>query len=520
MKILRKIMLVMVAFLMLINFVACSEDDPSEDDSSETNYTVTYDGNGNTGGSVPVDSNSYTAGQAVTALNNLGSLVKSGAAFDNWNTQVGGSGTTYTPDQVFLMGSTNLTLYAQWSTIFFAVSFNGQGADIEASPISMNIATGNTVGSLPTSPQKTGFVFGGWFTTINGGGSEFTTSTSISADITVYAKWSVAYTVSYDSQFADISAAIPAIMHIIAGEAIGTFPTVPQKTGFIFGGWFTETSGNGVEITTNTTITANLTVYAKWIIVYVAGSEYSGIDYVAKYWKNGVEVVLSAGMQGTEVSAMQVVGGDVHVVGRYDWYLARYWKNGVATDLTDGTHFSSARALQVVGSDVYVAGYDNNVAKYWKNGVAVDLTDGTEFAHAFAIQVVGSDVFVAGKDGSVAKYWKNGVAVDLTDGTEIANANAIQVVGSDVYVVGYEINASGNFVAKYWKNGVAVDLTDGTKDAQTYAIQVVGSDVYVAGSERNSSSQYVAKYWKNGVAVDLTDGTQAAYADAMQVVVE
>jgi uncharacterized repeat protein (TIGR02543 family) len=44
------------------------------------------------------------------------------------------------------------------------------------------------VGTLPT-PARTGFTFGGWYTAQNGGGSQFTASTPVTATITVYAKW-------------------------------------------------------------------------------------------------------------------------------------------------------------------------------------------------------------------------------------------------------------------------------------------------------------------------------------------
>jgi hypothetical protein len=75
---------------------------------------VTYDGNGNTGGSVPVDPTPYEEGQAVTILGNPGNLVKTGSGFIGWNTQADGSGITYTQSQIFTMGPANVTLYAGW----------------------------------------------------------------------------------------------------------------------------------------------------------------------------------------------------------------------------------------------------------------------------------------------------------------------------------------------------------------------------------------------------------------------
>ena len=47
----------------------------------------------------------------------------------------------------------------------------------------------NKTAVMPTNPTKEGYTFGGWYTEINGGGTEFTASTVVLKDITVYAKW-------------------------------------------------------------------------------------------------------------------------------------------------------------------------------------------------------------------------------------------------------------------------------------------------------------------------------------------
>jgi hypothetical protein len=79
--------------------------------------SVTYNGNGNTGGEVPTDSNSpYQNGATVTVLGNTGNLVKTDSAlnsFVGWNTAANGSGTSYTAGNTFTI-SANTTLYAQW----------------------------------------------------------------------------------------------------------------------------------------------------------------------------------------------------------------------------------------------------------------------------------------------------------------------------------------------------------------------------------------------------------------------
>ena len=64
-------------------------------------YSVTYNGNGSTGGSVPADSSSpYLSGSTVTVLGNTGPLVNTGYTFDHWNTAANGSGTSYSAVQL------------------------------------------------------------------------------------------------------------------------------------------------------------------------------------------------------------------------------------------------------------------------------------------------------------------------------------------------------------------------------------------------------------------------------------
>jgi uncharacterized delta-60 repeat protein/uncharacterized repeat protein (TIGR02543 family) len=84
--------------------------------STASAYTVTYNGNGNTGGSVPSDSTNYTAGQTATVLGNTGNLVKTGYVFNGWTVQSNGSGSVYAEGQTYTMGSSNVVMYAVWSS--------------------------------------------------------------------------------------------------------------------------------------------------------------------------------------------------------------------------------------------------------------------------------------------------------------------------------------------------------------------------------------------------------------------
>lgn len=83
-------------------------------EASETPQIITYNGNGNTGGSVPIDSFTHVPLEPVTLLA-PGGLTKAGYSFAGWNTAADGSGTSYAGTGNIVMGSGDVTLYAVWT---------------------------------------------------------------------------------------------------------------------------------------------------------------------------------------------------------------------------------------------------------------------------------------------------------------------------------------------------------------------------------------------------------------------
>ena len=83
--------------------------------------SVTYDGNGNTAGTVPVDPSSpYESGATVTVLGNTGDLIRindlgTSYYFTGWNTKADGSGSDQAEVSTFIMSVSNVILYAQWT---------------------------------------------------------------------------------------------------------------------------------------------------------------------------------------------------------------------------------------------------------------------------------------------------------------------------------------------------------------------------------------------------------------------
>ncbi len=116
---------------------------------------VIYNGNGNTGGSVPVDNTSYAANGSFT-VQGPGSLTLGSSPFFYWNTKADGTGTIFGPGPgTFPNQSTNLTLFAIWGVttgltnggvtthfnFFYDPSLGGAGG-IEPARINQLLAAG------------------------------------------------------------------------------------------------------------------------------------------------------------------------------------------------------------------------------------------------------------------------------------------------------------------------------------------------------------------------------------------
>ena len=253
---------------------------------------------------------------------------------------------------------------------------------------------------------------------------------------------------------------------------------------------------------------------------------------IAKYWKNGHEVLLT-GPVGAGANSIAVDGSDVYVAGwgyKGNKTIAKYWKNGQSVELSDGTNPAFASGISVVDGNVYVVGSEGSAARYWKNGEVVTLS---ENGSAFGIAVNGNNVFVAGEEmdaavGGYASYWTNGNKFSLMQSANRSQARFIALEGGHVYVAGFEEIYNGSSYVdskgRYWKDGREV-LLQGS--AAVSSIAVFNGDVYVSGyypkdassgrkwddvylprahfSHQNASG---ARYWVNGKAVTLP-GTMA-----------
>jgi uncharacterized repeat protein (TIGR02543 family) len=222
-------------------------------------YTLTFDADG---GIPATDSRIVTDGDSIGFSNMPPSPARSGHIFHGWYTEANGGGNVFTAATPV---TANSTVYARWTldtSISYTVIFDANGG----SPATQTrtVTNGGSLGSsgMPLEPIRTGFVFIGWYTAVDGAGTEFTAATIITGNIPVYASWKIRLT--FDAAGGD-----PATQTrmVTEGASLGSsgMPLEPIRTGWFFMGWYTAANGGGNEFTAATTATENITLYAQWI---------------------------------------------------------------------------------------------------------------------------------------------------------------------------------------------------------------------------------------------------------------
>ncbi|MBB6735253.1 InlB B-repeat-containing protein [Cohnella zeiphila] len=250
-------------------------------------YTVTYNGNGATGGTVPTDSGAYLSGATAT-VKDAGTLVRAGYAFAGWNTAAGGGGTSYAAGAPLTIGSANVTLYAQWTALpTYTVTYNGNGATGGTAPtdggayLSGATATVKGAGTL----VRAGYAFAGWNTAAGGGGTSYAAGAPLtigSANVTLYAQWTAlpTYTVTYNGNGA-LSGTVPTDSgaYLSGATAIVKDAGTLVRAGYAFAGWNTAASGGGTSYAAGAPLTigsASVTLYAQWTALPTYTVTYNG----------------------------------------------------------------------------------------------------------------------------------------------------------------------------------------------------------------------------------------------------
>lgn len=214
-------------------------------------YTISFDVNGGIGGYEDRD---------ILFDSPYGSLPipgKPGYAFVGWYTELEGGTRVTDITKVFV--PSNHTLYAHWEPGKFAVTLDANGGITPQEVLTVTYL--ELYGELPV-PTRVGYTFIGWWTEAEGG-QQIVSSTvvEIIQNQTLYAHWSVnTYTVSFETFCNESFAPV----RIVFDTPYGSLPR-PDKRGYTFVGWYTESEG-GQHITETSTlkIGEDSTLYAHW----------------------------------------------------------------------------------------------------------------------------------------------------------------------------------------------------------------------------------------------------------------
>ena len=433
-------------------------------------FAVSYDPNGATSGVAPQGATTYSSDSEVTVSDNLGDLYKNGNTFSGWNTTSDGSGTSYSPGDTFVMGSANVTLYAQWTagTKMWEIAGTGNpGANLLAD------AVGTSVHLFVAGWQLGGLIT--W------GSGVSSTGPYVAGN---YADEN-ALLLEYNESGTPVWATVPqsaSCQSVFKGVAVdsneNTYAVGYQETGSVnYGGTASITSTTRV----GTLVKYNSSGGAMWARSvtnpYLLGAATDSSD-------NVVIVGQGAILSGPNKNKL-------FVAAKYNSSGTEIWSQTVSAL---GEYYGVAIDSQ---GNIYVAGEQtDNGARTYSTGVTLTGTSSSGIS-AVLIKYDSTGALQWGKivaGGSSSVFWS--VSVDSSGNVYVSGAQS----GTGTYDFGNGVNATGSnaqgnpVLVKYDSSGnalwarTATGATSGA-DAAFYGSAVDASgDIYAAGNQGGTAT--------------------------------
>ena len=184
---------------------------------------------------------------------------------------------SFDPESLFDVTSdavtSNLTLYAKWGSEEYTLTFITNGGEFVDITPKTTIQSHEAYIDLPAVSDivRDGYNFVGWYDTADFSGSVVSEILYPTSDVTLYAKWSpINYTLSYS-----LNGGTNNENNCDQGLTTKTFTKdsnfalyVPTKDGYIFDGWYENSSFTGTAVTRVKDRIGDFTLYAKWITEY------------------------------------------------------------------------------------------------------------------------------------------------------------------------------------------------------------------------------------------------------------
>lgn len=360
------------------------------------------------------------------------SSARAGYEFDGWFTAADGGGTRITATSTVDIAADH-QLHPHWSPIAYTVTFDAQLGST-ADPESKEVVYDSTYGELALT-SRTGYTFDGWYTAMGGGGTTIDASTLVTtaSDHTLYANWIAnTYTVTFDVQ----GGTAPSVVSktVTYASAYGDLATTTStKTGYDFGGWWTEENSDGqlIEASSIVTIYQDHTLYAYWDpITYIATLDVQGGTAVSPDFKYVTFDYQYGAFPETTRSAYTLVG----------------WYTGIGGT---GTHVAATTLLKSTG--------DHTLYAYWTPvvySITYNLSGGTNNGANPATYTIESDT-IAFADPTRTGYtfdgWYGNAEYSGSEVTSILAGSSGPIVlyakwSPIIYTIDYTLNSGTNNV--------------------------------------------------------------------------
>lgn len=321
----RKFCAIILSVLMILSML------PGTALADPTVYTVLFDSQGGS------DVNSIPAEEGAT-ISAPADPEKIGYTFEGWykepkceNAWVFGADTV----------TGDITLYAMWTINSYTVTFK----DWDGTALKEESVNYGGAATAPTDPTRSGYAFAGWDVAFDNITSALIVTTHYTAN---------QYTLTFDAQDGTVT---PESRDVSFGSAYGELPT-PERTGFVFGGWYTQAGGEGSPVTAETIVdrAENHTLYAKWtaaVVIHTVSTAQeladalavvktketiklaADINYTSRISISSKEITFDV---GTHTLTVSVTSGDIITVS-----------NGAIHLITSGGEFNA----QSSGSTAY-----------------------------------------------------------------------------------------------------------------------------------------------------------------------
>lgn len=503
--------------------------------NSTTTYTVTYNANGGT-----VSSTSATATKTTTYT------------FSSWNTNSGGSGTSYSAGGSYTSDS-DATLYAQW-----------------------NSSSSTTSITLPT-PTRTGYNFNGWSTS-SSATSGSTGSYTPARDVTLYATWSKkTYTIRYMANGA--GGTVPAeqtktygtaltlrstsgltpkanttaigykiTLNANGGTVSSTSIQVRDTVSYRISGWNTNSSGSGTSYASGASYTANAaaTLYVKWVSSTTKGTATLPTPTRTGYTFNGWYTAATNGtkrdsgytptadetlyaqwsikqytitINGSSYGTVTAGGTTISSGGKVNYgttlTLSPTSVTGYTTTVSSSTGTISSNQLTVDGNEtITFTRTGNTYTVTYKQGLASSTTLPSTQNRTFP-----NAVTLASNSMSKASTTQNGYTVTYLSGTASEGALPISQTATDTitYAANGWTTSSSNTNDPDYANGTSFGANSTTNLVlyPNFTTSLTRGSVTLGSNNMTKSdttvSNYTVTYNANGGSVSPT------YEDAIKI---